>query len=99
EKDKRPIANAGADVVTRAGEEVTLNGIESWDDRNITKYEWTLLSGNNSVVIKNTQFLDQRLLSNLYPGVYRFQLRVTDSAGQSDNASVTILVLTQEQSE
>ncbi|KAF7690693.1 hypothetical protein HF521_012497 [Silurus meridionalis] len=99
EKDKRPIANAGADVVTRAGEVVTLNGIESWDDRNITKYEWTLLSGNNSVVIKNTQFLDQRLLSNLYPGVYRFQLCVTDSAGQSDNASVTILVLTQEQSE
>lgn len=54
EKDKPPIANAGADIVTRAGEEVTLNGIESWDDRNITKYEWTLLSGNPSVVIKVT---------------------------------------------
>ncbi|KAB5540194.1 hypothetical protein PHYPO_G00099080 [Pangasianodon hypophthalmus] len=99
EEDKRPIANAGADVVTRAGEEVTLNGIESWDDRNITKYEWTLLSGNDSVVIQKTQYIDQRQLLNLHPGVYRFQLRVTDSAGQSDTASVTVLVLTQDQSE
>ncbi|XP_053470291.1 kunitz-type protease inhibitor 1b [Ictalurus furcatus] len=99
EKDKPPIANAGADIVTRAGEEVTLNGIESWDDRNITKYEWTLLSGNPSVVIKNTQYLDQRLLLNLHPGVYHFQLRVTDSAAQSDTTTVTVFVLTAEQSE
>lgn len=52
EEDKHPIAVAGPDVVTRAGEEVALNGIESWDDRNITKYDWTLLSGNRTVVIK-----------------------------------------------
>lgn len=54
EEDKHPIANAGADIVTRVGENVTLNGIESWDDRNIIKYEWTLQSGNNSVEIKVT---------------------------------------------
>lgn len=51
-EDKRPIANPGADIVTRAGENITLNGIESWDDKNITNYEWTLLSGDHSVVIK-----------------------------------------------
>ncbi|XP_060721975.1 kunitz-type protease inhibitor 1b [Tachysurus vachellii] len=99
EEDKHPIAIAGPDVVTRAGEEVALNGIESWDDRNITKYEWTLLSGDRTVVITETQYADQRLLLNLHPGVYRFQLTVTDSAGQSDSASVTVLVLTQAQSE
>lgn len=52
EKDKRPIAIAGADIVTRAGEEVTLNGIESWDDKNITKYQWMHLSGDASVVME-----------------------------------------------
>lgn len=54
EEDKHPIANAGADIVTRAGERVTLNGIESWDDKKITKYEWTLLSGDPSVVLQVT---------------------------------------------
>ncbi|XP_060772167.1 kunitz-type protease inhibitor 1-like isoform X2 [Neoarius graeffei] len=98
-KDKHPIANPGADIVVQPGESVYLNGIESWDDRKIIKYEWTLLSGDPSVVIQQTAFLDQRLLLNLHPAVYRFQLRVTDSAGQSDTASVTVLVLTQEQAE
>ncbi|KAF5888763.1 kunitz-type protease inhibitor 1-like [Clarias magur] len=98
-EDKPPIADAGADVVTRAGEVVMLNGIESWDDKNITKYEWTLNSGNQSVRMEKTHFVDQCRLSNLYPGVYRFRLLVTDSAGQSDTASVTVLVLTQEQAE
>lgn len=31
--------------------------------------------------------------------MYKFQLTVTDSAGQSDSTKVTILVLTPEQSE
>ncbi|XP_062857574.1 kunitz-type protease inhibitor 1b [Trichomycterus rosablanca] len=99
EVDRHPIANAGSDVVIRSGERAVLNGIESWDDRNITKYEWILLKGNKSVIMEKTQYLDQRQLSNLYPGVYKFQLTVTDSAGQSDSTSVTVLVLTPEQSE
>ncbi|TUA53250.1 Kunitz-type protease inhibitor 1 [Bagarius yarrelli] len=97
--DKHPLAIAGPDIVTRAGEEVTLNGIESRDDKNITGYDWTLLSGDQTAVMEKTQFVDQRLVSNLHPGVYRFQLTVTDSAGQTDRTSVTVLVLTQEQAE
>lgn len=99
EKDIIPIANAGPDVVVRPGQQVTLNGIESWDDKKIVSYEWKQLKGNLSVVIEKAAYPDQRVLSNLYPGLYEFQLTVTDSADQSDWASVTVLVLTAEQAE
>lgn len=38
------------------------------------------------------------MVSNLTSGVYKFQLTVTDSSGQSDSTKVTVLVLTPEQS-
>ncbi|XP_026860990.2 kunitz-type protease inhibitor 1-like [Electrophorus electricus] len=97
--DKPPIANAGPDLVVRPGHLVTLNGIESWDDKKIISYKWELLSGNNSVVTEKTNLPDQLVLSNLQSGVYNFQLKVTDSADQSDATSVTVLVLSVEQSE
>ncbi|XP_076874261.1 kunitz-type protease inhibitor 1-like isoform X2 [Brachyhypopomus gauderio] len=98
-EDKPPISNAGPDLVVRPGHRVTLNGIESWDDKKITSYQWELLSGNNSVVTEKTDLPDQLVLSNLHSGVYKFQLKVTDSADQSDSTSITVLVLTVEQSE
>ena len=39
------------------------------------------------------------MVSNLTSGVYKFQLTVTDTIGQSDSIKVTVLVLTPEQSE
>lgn len=39
------------------------------------------------------------MVSNLTSGIYKFQLTVTDTIGQSDSTKVTILVLTPEQSE
>ncbi|XP_072544034.1 kunitz-type protease inhibitor 1b [Salminus brasiliensis] len=99
EEDKRPIANAGPDVVVRPGQPVTLNGIESWDDKKIVSYDWKQLKGNTSVESEKTDLPDQLVLSNLQPGVYKFQLTVTDSAHQSDSTSVTVLVLTAEQAE
>lgn len=39
------------------------------------------------------------MVSNLTSGVYKFQLTVTDTIGQSDSTKVTVLVLTPEQSE
>lgn len=39
------------------------------------------------------------MVSNLTSGMYKFQLTVTDSIGQSDAIKVTVLVLTPEQSE
>ncbi|XP_016318283.1 kunitz-type protease inhibitor 1b [Sinocyclocheilus anshuiensis] len=98
-KDKPPIANAGRDVVVQPNEEVLLNGIESWDDRDIISYEWILISGDESVRIEKTDLPDQVKVSKLVPGVYKFKLTVTDSAHHSDSAQVTLLVLTPEQSE
>ncbi|KAI4879840.1 hypothetical protein NFI96_025628 [Prochilodus magdalenae] len=99
EEDRHPIANAGTDLVVRPGEKVTLNGIESWDDKKISRFEWKQLRGSQSVVTKETELPDQLTLSNLQPGVYEFQLTVTDSAHQSDSTSITILVLTLEQAD
>ncbi|XP_043076113.1 kunitz-type protease inhibitor 1b [Puntigrus tetrazona] len=99
EKDKPPIANAGPDMVVQPDEEVLLNGIESWDDRKIIDYKWTLIRGDESVQIEKTDFPDQVKVSKLVPGMYNFQLTVTDSGHHSDSAQVTLLVLTPEQSE
>ncbi|XP_048062935.1 kunitz-type protease inhibitor 1b [Megalobrama amblycephala] len=98
-KDKPPIANAGRDVVVQPHEEVLLNGIESWDDKKIVNYHWTLIRGAESVQMEKTELPDQIKVSNLIPGVYEFKLTVTDSADHSDSAKVTVLVLTPEQSE
>lgn len=99
EKDKHPIADAGKNVVVQPNEDVMLNGIESWDDKKIINYTWTLVKGNKSVVMEKTDLQDQLSVSNLFPGVYEFRLTVTDSAHQSNSAQVTVLVLTPEQSE
>ncbi|XP_036438285.1 kunitz-type protease inhibitor 1b [Colossoma macropomum] len=99
EEDRPPIANAGPDLVVQSGERVTLNGIESWDDKKIISYEWKLLRGNHFVKSETTDLPDQMILSNLQPGVYEYKLTVTDSAGQSDSTSITVLVLTAEQAE
>lgn len=50
-------------------------------------------------VYKNTNFDDQIIVSNLTSGVYKFQLTVIDTIGQSDSTKVTVLVLTPEQSQ
>lgn len=99
EDDKHPIANAGQDMVVQPNEIVTLNGHQSWDDQNISHYKWSLVSGDSSVVMQKSHFKDQIELSNLKPGVYKFELKVTDTSDQTDTAQVTVLVLTPEQSE
>ncbi|XP_044232334.1 kunitz-type protease inhibitor 1-like [Thunnus albacares] len=93
-----PIANAGRDVVVQPGETVTLNGTESLplDDAHITGYRWSLQSGDAGVTMETTALADQVRLSNLQPGSYVFQLTVTDSNNQSDDAEVTVLVLSPE---
>jgi len=98
EDDKPPIANPGQDRVIQPQETVTLNGLQSTDDNDIASFQWTMLSGHPSTVIEKTSFEDEVRVSNLTSGVYKFQLTVIDSIGQSDSAQITILVLTPEQS-
>ncbi|KAK2826209.1 hypothetical protein Q5P01_020423 [Channa striata] len=97
--DHAPVANGGPDRVIQPHDTVTLNGIESKDDVGITSYNWQMLSGNPYAVIEKTNFKDQIIVSNLSSGMYKFQLTVTDTVGQSDSTKVTILVLTPDQSQ
>ncbi|XP_056624464.1 kunitz-type protease inhibitor 1a [Triplophysa dalaica] len=99
EEDKPPVAITGQDRVVQPHEDVTLNGVESRDDKKIVKYDWTIVSGDPSVVMaKSPNFVDAVTISNLSPGMFKFQLTVTDDAGQTDSAEVSVLVLTPEQS-
>ncbi|XP_051578821.1 kunitz-type protease inhibitor 1-like [Myxocyprinus asiaticus] len=98
EEDKPPVAVAGQDRVVQPHDDVTLNGIESTDDKKIVKYEWDLVSGDLPVVMSKTYFEDAVMISNLSPGMYKFRLTVTDDGGQTGSAEVSVLVLTPEQS-
>uniref|UniRef100_A0A672JSL9 Kunitz-type protease inhibitor 1-like n=1 Tax=Sinocyclocheilus grahami TaxID=75366 RepID=A0A672JSL9_SINGR len=97
-EDKPPVAVAGQDRVVQPKEDVTLNGIESKDDKKIVKYEWVQVSGDPSAVMTKGLFEDSVTVSNLSPGMYKFRLTVTDDADQTGSAEVSVLVLTPEQS-
>nr|AAI55205.1 Serine protease inhibitor, Kunitz type 1 b [Danio rerio] len=97
-EDRPPRARAGQDRVVQPNEDVTLNGIESSDDKKIVKYEWEQVVGDPSAVMTKGHFADSVTVSNLSPGMYKFRLTVSDEAGQTGSAEVSILVLTREQS-
>ncbi|XP_054653594.1 kunitz-type protease inhibitor 1a [Dunckerocampus dactyliophorus] len=99
ETDRPPVANGGQDRVVQPQDSVTLNGVESKDDERIVSYQWQMLTEYPYAIIEKTNFDDQIIVSNLTSGIYKFQLTVTDTIGQSDSTKVTVLVLTPEQSE
>lgn len=98
---KKYLQGAGRDVIVQPGETVMLNGKESGplDGAHITKYHWSLQSGDSSVKVESTDLPDQVRLSNLQPGRYTFQLNVTNSNDQTGTAKTIVLVLTPEQSD
>ncbi|XP_062253369.1 kunitz-type protease inhibitor 1a [Platichthys flesus] len=99
DSDRPPVANGGLDQVVQPQDSVTLNGIQSKDDNGIESFKWQMLTPYPYAVFEQTSFDDQIIVSNLTSGVYKFQLTVTDTTGQSDSVKVTVLVLTPEQSE
>ncbi|XP_069805273.1 kunitz-type protease inhibitor 1 isoform X1 [Dendropsophus ebraccatus] len=99
-EDDPPIARVSRDVKTQPNQEVTLSGLESWDKEGITNYEWTLLSGDPDVVYQQEAEQPAILkVSNLLNGQYIFELAVTDTGSHRSSASVTITVLTKEETE
>ncbi|XP_037551370.1 kunitz-type protease inhibitor 1a [Nematolebias whitei] len=96
--DNPPVADAGQDQVVQPQDSVTLNGIQSRDDKGIESYKWDMLTDYPYALIEKTNFPDQIIVSNLTSGMYKFQLTVTDTGGQTDATMITILVLTPEQS-
>lgn len=99
ERDRPPTASGGLDRVIQPQDSLTLDGFTSKDDHKIVSYRWQLMTPYSYAVIEKTNYDDQIIVSNLTSGMYKFQLTVTDSIGQSDSTTVTVLVLTPEQSE
>jgi len=88
-----PVANAGADqTVTMPVTGVMLDGSGSSDaDGTIVGYSWVQLSGNAGATIVGANQV-QATVTGLQPGTYVFQLTVTDNAGATGVATVTITV-------
>lgn len=94
ERDPPPIADAGEDVTIQLPtDSVNLNGLGSTDNEAIVQYEWavTVISGSDGF-----EFLDSDTatpsLSGLAAGEYEVNLVVTDSRGQQDTDTLTIIV-------
>ena len=91
--NQSPIANAGNSInITLPANSATLDGSASADpDGTITNYAWNKTSGPASYSIGNTSAATTTV-SNLVQGVYVFALQVTDNAGATSSATVTVTV-------
>jgi hypothetical protein len=86
-----PVASAGTDITLPAPGPATLIGSASYDpDGYIAQYNWGLISGPTSVSISNN--MPTAPVSGLQPGVYLFQLIVTDNRGDVDMDTVQVTV-------
>ncbi|PVD53388.1 hypothetical protein DC498_05820 [Terrimonas sp.] len=87
-----PAANAGnAQTIVLPQNSVMLDGSKSTaPSGSIVSYEWKKLSGGNAVIVDAGSA--GTAVNGLAEGVYIFELKVTDSNGQSSAATVTITV-------
>jgi len=92
-ENKPPIANAGNDtIILLPQDSVTLNGNSSYDpDGTIKEYRWSKVSGPASLLIKNPKSATP-LLRGLTPGVYQFELKVTDDGELTGSDTMFITV-------
>lgn len=92
--NKPPVANPGKDttvVLPPTNNSIILDGSASTDeDGSILEYKWTQVSGVAVHIVSPS--LDRTVVSGLQPGVYVFQLTVTDNEGASNSKPVTITV-------
>jgi hypothetical protein len=87
-----PVANAGNDqVITLPVNSVTLAGSGSDADGSIISWEWARISGPSSFTILNSM-QPQTAITNLVPGVYQFELTVTDNNGTTAKDTVQVTV-------
>ena len=93
ENNRPPIANAGRDtVIILPQNSVMLDGSNSYDpDGNITEYGWTRISGAAIISVSGSQTA-KPVITNLTPGNYVFELKVTDNKGLAAKDTVLIIV-------
>lgn len=91
--NKPPIADAGHDlIIALPKDSVILDGSKSKDpDGTITRYNWINISGPSSFVII-TPSSEKTKVKNLLPGIYSFELAVTDNKGLSSKDTVRVTV-------
>jgi hypothetical protein len=87
--DIPPTANAGSDQVTNYGITVTLSG-SGIDNGTITGYAWTKLSGGTATITSASSA--STTVTGLQPGVYVFQLTVTDNTSSTGSDTITVNV-------
>jgi N-acetylneuraminic acid mutarotase len=89
-----PIANAGPDQTVQAGAQVQLDGFNSTPASDITSYQWVQTSG--PAVILSDPTIVRPTFSAPQVGIggasLVFQLTVTNSSGQSSQATCTVTV-------
>jgi hypothetical protein len=88
-----PVADAGRDTIADATTTtVVLDGSASYDaDGSIVAYNWEQLSGPNKATFSNAGGASN-VASNLIPGIYRFNLRVTDNGAANARAEKKVMV-------
>ena len=88
-----PVARAGSDIgITLPANTVTLDGSTSTDAEGpIASYQWTKISGPTTFTIQSPTAAKTDV-TDLAEGEYEFELKVTDSGGQSSTDTVKITV-------
>ena len=89
---KPPVANAGADItIIPPVDSVILDGHATDADGYITAYSWRKISGPALFTITDVSKAKTKV-TNLAPGIYKFELKVTDNDGlvAKDTVSVTV---------
>jgi lysophospholipase L1-like esterase/dienelactone hydrolase len=88
-----PVAKAGTNIVIDyPGTSTPLDGSLSADnDGNIVSYRWRKISGPASFAIDDSTVVNP-VISELAPGTYVIELKVTDNENAIDRDSVTVVV-------
>ncbi|MBX3255048.1 MAG: T9SS type A sorting domain-containing protein [Chitinophagaceae bacterium] len=88
-----PVANPGNDItISLPDNSITLDGSASTaPEGNISSYTWTKVSGPEGETIAEAANVITAV-SDLQEGTYKFELKVTDNNGNTDEAIVTVTV-------
>ena len=91
ERNKSPVAAVGDDkTLLLPVDTVVLDGSQSTDDDAIASYAWTQVAGPQSVTLENADRAVATVAGLTARGEYKFQLTVTDKAGLSGKATLTV---------
>ena len=84
-----PLADAGADTMGIAGETISFNGSNSWDNHYVVSYEWDFGDGTTAEGAKVSHSYEK-------DGTYDVTLTVKDSAGNFDSHAVKAYIYSSE---